>query len=206
MEFAHWVGLPDPIPVVAVPLEDPWFDQNVGDMLYRMLQRGQPAVNEWLEGMGWVEEVEPEVEQGPQQPKAAPHSQQQEPTVSSSAQLGQAWAVGGVWYEVLSLGEVDPEEEGYVLLPSSGGQPARDVAMQRVRFCTDQRLAVCKLGDKCPRSHDPEMMAKENRTTMDSKCHTFAVDSTCRFGKDYRFSHGAADFRGALLRAVYERC
>ena len=83
--------------------------------------------------------------------------------MSSFPQLGQAWAVGGVWYEVLPLDEVDPEEEGYVLLPASGGQPARAVTMQRVRFCTDQRLGVCKLGDKCPKSHDPAVMAKENK-------------------------------------------
>ena len=75
--------------------------------------------------MGSVEEVELEAHQGPQQPAVAPRSHQQEPTVSSFPQLGQAWAVGGVWYEVLPLDEVDPEEEGYVLLPASGGQPAR---------------------------------------------------------------------------------
>ena len=106
VEFAHWFGLPDPVPVMAVPLEDPWFDQNVGDILYQMLKRGKPAVDKWLKGMGSVEEVELEAEQGPQQPAAMPHSQQQEPAVSAFPQLGQAWAVGGVWYEVL------PEEEG----------------------------------------------------------------------------------------------
>ena len=195
VEFAHWFGLPDPVPVIAVPLEDPWFDQNVGDILYQMLKRGKPAVDKWLKGMGSVDEVELEAEQGPQQPAAMLHSQQQASTVSAFPQLGQAWAVGGVGYEVLALDEVDPEEEGYVLLPASGGQPARAVTMQRVRFCTDQRLGVCKLGDKCPRSHDPEVMAKENEATKGSQCHAFAADGTCRFGKNCRFSHGAADFR-----------
>ena len=115
--------------------------------------------------MGSVEEVELGAEQGLQQPACAPqcqqpehtaHCQQPEHTGGSFPQLGQAWAVGGVWYEVLPLDEVDPEEEGYVLLPASGGQPARAVTMQRVRFCTDQRLGICKLGDKCPKSHDPK--------------------------------------------------
>ena len=63
-----------------------------------------------------------------------------------------------------------------MLLPASGGQPARAVTMQRVRFCTYQRLGVCKLGDKCPKSHDPVVMAKENEATKDSKCHAFAAD------------------------------
>ena len=71
VEFAHWFGLPDPVPVIAVPLEDPWFDQNVGDILYQMLKRGKPAVDKWLKGMGSVEEVELEAEQGPQQPAAS---------------------------------------------------------------------------------------------------------------------------------------
>jgi hypothetical protein len=195
VEFAHWFGLLDPVPVIAVPLEDPWFDQNVRDILYHMLKRGKPAVDKWLNGMGSVEEVELEAHQGPQQPTVAPHSHQQEPPVSPFPQLGQAWAVGGGWYEVLPLDEVGPEEEGYVLLPASGGQPARAVTMQRVRFCTDQRLGVCKLGDKCPKSHDPVVMAKENEATRDSKCHASAADGTCRFGKNCRFSHGAADFR-----------
>ena len=44
VEFAHWVSLPDPIPVIAMSLDDPWFDQNVGDILYHMLKRGKPAV------------------------------------------------------------------------------------------------------------------------------------------------------------------
>ena len=111
--------------------------------------------------------------------------------MSSFPQLDQAWAVGGVWYEVLPLDEVNPEEEGYVILPASGGQPTRAVTMQRVRLCTDQRLGVCKLGNKCPRSqcHDPVVMANENEATKDSKCHAFTADDTCRFG------HGAADFR-----------
>ena len=78
-----------------------------------------------MEGCGSVEEVELEAQQGLQQPAGSPHGQQQEPTGGSFPQLGQAWAVGGVWYEVLPLDEVDPEEEGYVLLPASGGQPAR---------------------------------------------------------------------------------
>ena len=124
VEFAQWFVLPDPVPVIAVPLEDPWFDQNVGDNLYHMLKRGKPAVDKWLKGMGSVEEVELESQQGPRQQTAAPHGQQQEPTASSLPQLGQAWAVRGVWYEVLSLDKVGPEEEGYVLLPASGMQPA----------------------------------------------------------------------------------
>ena len=103
---------------------------------------------------------------------------------------------------MLSLDEVDHEEEGYVLLPASGGQQTRAMTMQRVRFCTDQRLGVCKLGDKCPKSHDPVVMAKENEATKDSKCHAFPADGTCRFGKNYRFSHGATDFRRVLPRAV----
>ena len=105
--------------------------------------------------------------------------------MSSFPQLGQAWptwTVGGVWYEVLSLDEVDLEEEGYVLLLASGGQLARAVTMQRVRFCTDQRLGVCKL----PKSHDPAVMAKENEATKDLKCHAFAAYGTCRFGKNCR--------------------
>ena len=99
------------MPVIAVALEDPWFDQNVGDVRYHMLKRGKPAVDKWLKGMGSVDEVEPAVEQGLRQPAATSHtqqhrhhasgSQQQEPTVSSFPQLGQAWAIGGVWYEVL---------------------------------------------------------------------------------------------------------
>ena len=104
-------------------------------------------------------------------------------------------AVGAVWYEVLHLDEVGHGEEGYVLLPASRGQPARAVTMQRVRFCTDQRLGVCKLGDKCPKSHDLVVMAKENAVTENSKWHAFAADGTHRFGKSCRFSHAAADFR-----------
>ena len=65
MEFAHWFGIPDPVPVIAVPLEDHWFDQNVGDTLYHMWKRGTLAVDNRLKGMGSVEVVEPEVEQGP---------------------------------------------------------------------------------------------------------------------------------------------
>ena len=122
--------------------------------------------------------------------------------MSSFPQLGQAWAVGGVWYEVLPLDEVDLEGKGYVLLPASGGQPARAVTMQRVRFCTDQRLGVCKLGDKCPRSHDLVVMVNGNEAAKDSKCHAFAADGTCRFDKNCRFSHRATDFRRALMRAV----
>jgi hypothetical protein len=61
------------MPVIAVPLEDPWFDQNVGDILYHVLKRGKPAVDKWLKGMGSVDEVEPTVEQGLQQPAAASH-------------------------------------------------------------------------------------------------------------------------------------
>ena len=82
-----------------------------------------------------------------------------------------------------------------VLLPASGGQPARALTMQRVRCCTGQRLGVCKLGGKCPKPHDPAAMANENEATKDLKCHAFAADGTCRFGKNCRFSHGAADFR-----------
>ena len=66
MEFAHWFGLSDPVLVIAVPLEDPWFDRNVGDILYHMLKRGKSAVDKWLKGMGSGDEVEPAVEQGPQ--------------------------------------------------------------------------------------------------------------------------------------------
>jgi hypothetical protein len=66
VEFAHWFGLPDPVPVIAVTLEDPWFDQNVGDILYHMLKRGKPTVDKWMKGMGSVEEVELEAEQRPQ--------------------------------------------------------------------------------------------------------------------------------------------
>ena len=63
-------------------------------------------------------------------------------------------------------------------------------------------LVLCKSGDKCPKSHDPTVMANENGATKDSQCHAFAADDTCRFGKNCRFSHGATDFRRALLVAV----
>ena len=75
VEFAHRFGLPDPMPVIAVPLEDPWFDQNVGDILYHMRKRGKPVVYKRSRGMGSVEEVGPAAEHGPRQPAAAPHSQ-----------------------------------------------------------------------------------------------------------------------------------
>ena len=45
VEFAHWFGLPDRVPVIAVPLEGPWFDQNMGDILYHILKRGKPTVD-----------------------------------------------------------------------------------------------------------------------------------------------------------------
>ena len=79
MEFAHWFSLIDPVPVITASLEDPWFDQNVGDILYHTLKRGKPAVDKWLKGMGSVEEMELEAEQRPQHPAATSHSQQQEP-------------------------------------------------------------------------------------------------------------------------------
>ena len=50
---------------------------------------------------------------------------QHEPAVSGFPKLGQSWPVGGVWYEVLALDEVDPGEEGYVLLPAGADQPVR---------------------------------------------------------------------------------
>ena len=148
MEFARYFELADPIPVMVVPLDDPWFDTNVGDVLYQMLKRGKPAVDKWLKGMGSSEPGDQRVpEQEVVMQGGSDTECRHEPAVSGFPKLGQSWPVGGVWYEVLALDEVDPEEEGYVLLPAGADQPVRAAAMQRVRFCTDQRLGVCKLGE-----------------------------------------------------------
>ena len=40
-----------------------------------------------------------------------------------------------------------------------------------------------------------EGAAEGDEATKDSKCHAFAADGTCSFGKNCRFSHGAAASR-----------
>ena len=64
--------------MITVPLEDQWFDQDVGDILYHMLKRGKPVVDKWLKDMGSVEEMEQAIGQGPQQPQHAASSRSQQ--------------------------------------------------------------------------------------------------------------------------------
>ena len=49
--------------MIAVTAEDPWFEQNVDDILYQMLKRGPKSAQAWLKGMGSVEPVRPEPEE-----------------------------------------------------------------------------------------------------------------------------------------------
>jgi hypothetical protein len=208
LDFAEERNLPEPIPVMVVSLDCLWFKENVDDPLERLVRHGkekalvdQPLPGAGGSGGGDLERAAREGAQGGIDTQPEDAGQQLEGMMCPG---GSTWSAGGYQWECWNLDDtedLDWEGEQVMVLPAAGGLPERAMVRRDLSstFCPQARKGLCD-GKECGRSHDPEVMKRENALTRDKSCRGFAANGVCPYGKNCRFGHvavagGGQDFR-----------